>query len=546
MKRLGLIFLTAVIGLAVATTSFAMGKQENKKAIVLANFGTSYLSALKAITTIQDEVRKNFPNVKVKMAFTSNIIRSIWHKRRNDAAFMKEHGKELKEFLNIKGPLATIADLQDEGYRTIIVQPCHVYSGEEFMDLCSYVSGLNAIKTIKIKYMPFVKLVVGRPALGTFGPVYDYHKDLETAAKVLKDDVTLAKKEKAALVYMGHGNEFFSTGIYIEFQQVMRKMYPDVKIFIGTVEGFPSLEDVLTGLRHQKVRKVVLKPFMVGEPRIPSKEWRTIYSTILALIVGFVLFQSHSSILSIPYLFLTLVFLFYRSIHSSELLALFLGALGPVSIYNLGRRKLKNSFISLFFMGFGAITVGYTVNAILSDFNHITQLYTYRGVKLSLLLLPFLVFVREFFDEKSGFLRSGEKLKMIDIFVFSVILAGGVYYILRSGNYSFVLNAERKFRDTIESIFIVRPRFKEIIGYAFLFFTLRIRERGLIGRYHFIFPVLGSLGIVGTVNTFCHIKSPIFIDLYRSFLGIIIGYTLGYVLISILGMKNPRVWTRGS
>jgi len=265
----------------------------------------------------------------------------------------------------------------------------------------------------------------------------------------------------------------------------------------------------------------MLKPFMVGEPRIPSKEWRTIYSTILALIVGFVLFQSHSSILSIPYLFLTLVFLFYRSIHSSELLALFLGALGPVS-------------------------VGYTVNAILSDFNHITQLYTYRGVKLSLLLLPFLVFVREFFDEKSGFLRSGEKLKMIDIFVFSVILAGGVYYILRSGNYSFVLNAERKFRDTIESIFIVRPRFKEIIGYAFLFFTLRIRERGLIGRYHFIFPVLGSLGIVGTVNTFCHIKSPIFIDLYRSFLGIIIGYTLGYVLISILGMKNPRVWTRGS
>jgi len=290
----------------------------------------------------------------------------------------------------------------------------------------------------------------------------------------------------------------------------------------------------------------MLKPFMVGEPRIPSKEWRTIYSTILALIVGFVLFQSHSSILSIPYLFLTLVFLFYRSIHSSELLALFLGALGPVSIYNLGRRKLKNSFISPFFMGFGAITVGYTVNAILSDFNHITQLYTYRGVKLSLLLLPFLVFVREFFDEKSGFLRSGEKLKMIDIFVFSVILAGGVYYILRSGNYSFVLNAERKFRDTIESIFIVRPRFKEIIGYAFLFFTLRIRERGLIGRYHFIFPVLGSLGIVGTVNTFCHIKSPIFIDLYRSFLGIIIGYTLGYVLISILGMKNPRVWTRGS
>ena len=263
MKRLGLIFLAAVIGLAVTTTSFAMGREENKKAIVLANFGTSYLSALKAITTIQKEVEKAFPGVKVQMAFTSNIIRKIWHKRQNDKAFLKDHPDVPKEYLYVKGPLATIADLQDEGYRTIVVQPTHIFAGEEYADLSSYVRGLNSIVTIKEKYRPFKKLVIGRPALGGYGDVHDYHKDLEAAAKVLKDDVALAKKEKAALVYMGHGNEFFSTGIYIEFQQVMRKMYPDVKIFIGTVEGFPSLDDVLTGLKHMKVKKVVLKPFMV-------------------------------------------------------------------------------------------------------------------------------------------------------------------------------------------------------------------------------------------------------------------------------------------
>ncbi len=263
MKRLCLIFFTAVIGLTITTTGFAMGKQENKKAIVLASFGTTYLSALKAIITIQDEVKKDFPGVPVRVAFTSNIIRRIWHKRQHDEAFLKDHPDVPKEYLYVKGPLATIADLQDEGYRTIVVQPTHIYSGEEFADLCSYIHGLNTIHTIKAKYMPFAKLVVGRPALGTFGPIHDYHEDMETAAKVLKDDVALAKKEKAALVYMGHGNEFYSTGIYAEFQQVMRKMYPGVKIFVGTVEGFPSLDDVLSGLRHTKVRKVVLKPFMV-------------------------------------------------------------------------------------------------------------------------------------------------------------------------------------------------------------------------------------------------------------------------------------------
>ena len=40
-------------------------------------------------------------------------------------------------------------------------------------------------------------------------------------------------------------------------------MYPDTRIFIGTVEGFPSLDDVVRGLTHSGVKKVVLKPFMI-------------------------------------------------------------------------------------------------------------------------------------------------------------------------------------------------------------------------------------------------------------------------------------------
>ena len=240
-----------------------MGKSENKKAIVLATFGTTYLSALKSITNIEEAVKKSFPGVEVKTAFTSNIIRKIWHKRRNDKKFMAKHGDKYKEFLNVKGILATIAELQDEGYRTIVVQSTHIYSGEEFADLESYINGLNTIKTLKAKYMPFEKLVVGRPALGTAGIKHDYHKDLEIAAAALKSDVELAKKNGAALVYMGHGNEHFSTGIYAELELTMRKLYPDVKIYIGTVEGFPSLDNVVAGLKKDKIKKVVLKPMMV-------------------------------------------------------------------------------------------------------------------------------------------------------------------------------------------------------------------------------------------------------------------------------------------
>jgi len=250
--------ITMLIG-SLAKLGHAMEHKDSKKAIVIACFGTTYPETLVDILDIKASIQKAFPEWKVKLAFTSNMIRKIWQERRHDPKY-KNVPEEIRY---VKGVLATIADLQDEGYTTIIVQPTHLYAGEEFTDLMSYINALNQIKTIKTKYMPFRKLVVGRPILGMPGPQHDYHRDLEIAARALRDDVEFAKKKNAALVYMGHGNEFYSTGAYIELQQTMRKMYPDTRIFIGTVEGFPTLDDVIKGLVHTGVKRVVLKPLMI-------------------------------------------------------------------------------------------------------------------------------------------------------------------------------------------------------------------------------------------------------------------------------------------
>jgi len=261
LKKILHLFLAIVLCAVISTKiGYAMKhNDDSKKAIVIACFGTTYPQTLIDILDIKESIQKAFPDAKVRLAFTSNIIRRIWQKRRHDPKY-KNVPEEIRY---VKSPLATIADLQDEGYKTIIVQPTHLYAGEEFADLTSYIRALNQIKTIKPKYMPFHKLVLGRPILGMPGPQHDYHIDLEIAAKALRDDVEFAKKRNAALVYMGHGNEFYSTGAYIELQQTMRKMYPDVKIFIGTVEGFPTLEDVIKGLVHTRVKRVVLKPLMI-------------------------------------------------------------------------------------------------------------------------------------------------------------------------------------------------------------------------------------------------------------------------------------------
>ncbi|NVM21390.1 MAG: sirohydrochlorin cobaltochelatase [Desulfobacterales bacterium] len=263
LRETRIMVLTAVFLMAFVTTAFAMGKKEGKTAIVLAQFGTSYPSALVAITNIQKQVQDAFPGVKVKLAFTSYIIRNIWHKRHNDKKFLEENKDIPRDVLRVKGPLATMADLQDEGYTTIIVQPTHVFEGEEYLDLKSCVDGLDSIAAIRTKHKPFKKIVLGRPLFGEKGVEYLYHEDLRIAAKAVKADVSLAAKNKAALVYMGHGNKCLSTGAYIEFQETLRTMHPETPVYVGVVEGFPSLDYVVSGLIKDRIRKVVLKPLMI-------------------------------------------------------------------------------------------------------------------------------------------------------------------------------------------------------------------------------------------------------------------------------------------
>ena len=234
-----------------------------KKAVVLAMFGTSHESALPGILNIRKQVQAAFPkDIPVRLAFTSNIIRRIWQERRLDPHYVKTHPEVPASILNVKGPLATMADFQNEGYGYIVVQPTHISSGEEFTDLASYVAGFNSIKTVKKRNMPLKKILLGRPALGTHGIVHEYAHDIERVAETLHEDATLAEKEGRALVYFAHGNEHYSTGVYLEFEHVMRKRYPKVRTYITMVEGFPGPDLLLEKLAADTIRKVVLKPLM--------------------------------------------------------------------------------------------------------------------------------------------------------------------------------------------------------------------------------------------------------------------------------------------
>ncbi len=268
MKLKSFFFAVAIMLVCAATNSYASGNYhvEHKSAVVLAMFGTSVESALQSLNNIRTKIEQKFPNTEVRIAFTSNIIRKKWQHRAEDPEYIKAHPDIPKDILHVKTPLATIADLQNEGYDSIVIQPTHVSMGEEFLDLHTYVKGLMDMGTFKKpKYKPFYKIALGRPALGTHGTKFPYTEDIAILADAMTSDAKLAKKENAGIVYMGHGNEYFpgNGGAYLEFASVMRKTYPGVVTTIGNVEGFPGIDDVMESLRLYGIKKVVLKPFMV-------------------------------------------------------------------------------------------------------------------------------------------------------------------------------------------------------------------------------------------------------------------------------------------
>jgi len=167
-----------VLGVTLMFFLLTTGNLFAKSAIILSSFGTTEPEAVSSIMNIKSSVEKAFPGTRVELVFTSNIIRTIWQERSQNPGGWKAKGIA-PEVLYIKGILETFGKLQSAGFKDIVVQPTHMFHMEQYSDLASYVEGVASIKTVREKWMPFDKIAIGRPAMGTIGVKYPYHEDLK-------------------------------------------------------------------------------------------------------------------------------------------------------------------------------------------------------------------------------------------------------------------------------------------------------------------------------------------------------------------------------
>jgi hypothetical protein len=258
--------------------------------------------------------------------------------------------------------------------------------------------------------------------------------------------------------------------------------------------------------------------YLSSELRSPST--KNILVEILGKIAGVMILSSVNPLLGIIYIIIS----FISNTVSLTLLAI----LGQYAIWkNLIKERKIDQYKNVFTTFLFSLLLGLSINSQISGPGYENGIYLFRGVKLSLIILPLYVFIYYAYQNRK------EKFKFFDIIIIIATVLGGVYYLLRSGNYSFVLDLERNLRDLLDTTLLVRPRFKDIISYPFLLLFIRnkFKVKGKLGT---IVPTLGSIAIASNVNTFCHSTSPLWTELLRSFYGFIFGFLIGIGIISLM------------
>jgi len=95
----------------------------------------------------------------------------------------------------------------------------------------------------------------------SFGsPLISSTEDMRHVVRTLGDAFCMEPDE--ALLLMGHGSEHPSNTVYAALDYMFKEMgYP--RVYVGTVEAYPSLPVILRQLAGQKISRLHLAPLMI-------------------------------------------------------------------------------------------------------------------------------------------------------------------------------------------------------------------------------------------------------------------------------------------
>ncbi|MGL4672209.1 MAG: sirohydrochlorin cobaltochelatase [Cetobacterium sp.] len=201
-----------------------------KSAVIMTHFGTTHKDTrAKTIDTINQKAIKAFDGkADVFEAYTSRIVTK-----------RVEANEGIKKY----NPSEVLTSLKKQGYKNVIIQPTNIIDGVE----------MESIKREALLHSKdFNNLRVGDALLT------DPHHYEDTIKAIMKIAAPMGKREGVVLV--GHGTYNSATSAYAMFDYMAKDM--NEPIYVGTVEGYPTLENVVRQLKKDGKKEITLMPMM--------------------------------------------------------------------------------------------------------------------------------------------------------------------------------------------------------------------------------------------------------------------------------------------
>lgn len=219
-------------------------------------------------------------------------------------------------------------------------------------------------------------------------------------------------------------------------------------------------------------------------------------------------------------------------------------------------KVVGTALVAIFMTGALAFVGAAYVGGVLADVEYLLEVNIFRGVKLTFvlpILLVSIAFLRRFdlFDGQAD--RTGrimDQVKKIlntplyvkSLVAFMVAAIAAVIFIGRSGHTAGipVPGIELKLRAFLEQMFYARPRSKELlIGHpAFMLAFMAVYKKWPTVVFY-VLIVLATIGQGSMVETFAHLRTPIFMSFMRGVGGLVLGAGLG-----ALCMMAAQLWYR--
>ncbi|MFN2342266.1 MAG: sirohydrochlorin cobaltochelatase, partial [Desulfonatronovibrio sp.] len=181
---------------------------------------------------IENKVRSLFPGHDIYWAYTSKVIR-------------EKLSKQGRVFLS---PVQALGLMSEHGFSRAALQSLLIIPGLEHHDLIRTRASIQGLPK-------------GIEEIRLGDPLLSQSHDLDRFAISMLENLTGIRENDEAVIFMGHGSVHPANVYYSALQYHF--WLRDEDVFVGAVEGTPSLEDILPLLDKRKIRKTVLLPLMV-------------------------------------------------------------------------------------------------------------------------------------------------------------------------------------------------------------------------------------------------------------------------------------------